>query len=74
MDTQDLGPQSPPFGQVTVVRPFQAGDVVFVELTRDYDSIQLQCLQRYINDAKVGVRIVLLDKGMRIVGKPMEAT
>lgn len=61
-------------GPPTVVRAFQPGDVVFVEMDRLYPDYIMERIaatfREFLKDS--GVKVVLLQAGMRIVGKPLE--
>lgn len=61
-------------GVITVVRPFQAGDVVFLQATRPLSRDMFVSLREYAETAIAdsGVRIVVLDDALRIVGKPQD--
>jgi hypothetical protein len=60
--------------KANILRPCQRGDVVFLETDRRYTPEQLEhFVQQFrgLHEA-TGVKVVLLDVGMRVVGKPDE--
>jgi hypothetical protein len=62
-------------GPLSVLRQYQRGDVVFVELSKNFSEAARNYIAdcfREVNKA-TGVYVVILDVGMKVVGKPTEA-
>jgi hypothetical protein len=57
--------------RIAIVRAFKAGDVVFVETDHYYSMEQMRAFKQYVEDVvrETGVKMVFLEKGMRITGR-----
>jgi hypothetical protein len=58
--------------RLPAIRPFVAGDVIFVECDEHVSDDARAVLQESLDRiyVEMGVRAVVLERGMRLVGKP----